>query len=130
MKQFFEHYSGIKIASDGEVLVPKSGANPEHQTYGYLKTRGYLNTKYKGKSWQIHKLVAEVFLNDNKPIPEGFQIHHINRNKMDNRPENLRIISFYDHIQLHKNGYLEKEINVEFVGKKGKITSFILKGTL
>ena len=48
---------------------------------------GYLDVSISGKRTLIHKLVAIAFLGER---PEGLEIDHINRNKDDNRVENLR----------------------------------------
>ena len=42
------------------------------------------------KKMMAHSLVALAYLG---PKPEGFEIDHINSNRFDNRPENLRYVS-------------------------------------
>ena len=35
------------------------------------------------------------------PVPEGFEIHHVNQDKLDNRIENLRLVNRLEHKRLH-----------------------------
>ena len=53
---------------------------------GSLDKDGYLIIKIKGKQYKSHRL---VFLYFNRRFPSG-EIDHLNRNKTDNRIENLR----------------------------------------
>ena len=46
----------------------------------------------------IHKLVYETFVGE---IPEGYDVHHKNHNKQDNRLENLCLIESYKHHKMH-----------------------------
>lgn len=45
-----------------------------------------------------HRLISEFF---NGPIKNGYQVHHINHNKLDNNPINLEAISAEEHIHKH-----------------------------
>ena len=116
MKKFYLHYSGLKVARDGEVFVPKSGKNPPHYTYGGKTTSGHRRVQYEGKTYLVHVLVAEVFLNNNQPIDTNtYAVHHINENPEDNRPENLLIITHPEHTALHNSE--RKGENNPFYGK-------------
>lgn len=57
----------------------------------YIKRGGYPQTSLrkdgKGRSWDVHTLVALAFIG---PRPEGMEVRHLNGNPADNRPENLR----------------------------------------
>ena len=73
-KEFLLHKeSGLWVARDGEIFVPKTKNHPEHYTYGINKN-GYRTVGYKGKVYSVHRLVAEVYL----PNPEGKkEVDHI-----------------------------------------------------
>ncbi len=50
--------------------------------------RGYLQVKVSGSSYLIHRIVWEMHNGD---IPAGFFIDHIDRDRANNRIENLRL---------------------------------------
>ncbi|MBJ2270846.1 HNH endonuclease [Pseudomonas sp. MF6772] len=49
---------------------------------------GYWNFTYKGKALAAHRIVWELH---NGPIPAGWLVDHKDRNKLNNRIENLRL---------------------------------------
>lgn len=56
-------------------------------TFGCKNGNGYLKIRIKNKDYFVHKLIALSFI----PNPKNYKIiDHINRNKSDNRPCNLR----------------------------------------
>ncbi len=52
----------------------------------------------KGKMRLAHHLVWEAV---NGPIPEGFEIHHLDHNKQNNDIENLKLVTRADHQKIH-----------------------------
>lgn len=101
-KEFKLHYSGyFRGAIDGEVAKPTGS-----RTYGFIRSDGHRGVRYQGKEHQVHIIIAELYLNGNKPLPEGYDVHHINFNPEDNRVENLLIISHGEHRKLHMEGQL------------------------
>ena len=81
--------SGLFVSSDGEVFVPESskGGKRSHTTYGCTDNKGYKQVLYKYKHYSVHRLVGECFIPNPDNLPT---IDHINRDKTDNRVENLR----------------------------------------
>lgn len=46
---------------------------------------GYPMTRHKTKQYRMHRMIM--------PAPRGFVTDHINRNKLDNRKTNLRVVT-------------------------------------
>jgi hypothetical protein len=67
--------------------------------YRYMLQHNHPKKTKKGYVAE-HRLIAEQkigrFLNDDEDV------HHINENKLDNRPENLIVLSKSEHMKLHK----------------------------
>lgn len=80
----------IWVREDGCVYLPQNYRSPAHWTFGCRNNKGYLRVLIAKKTYLVHRLVAETYLGE---ITEGCEIDHINRNKGDNRVENLRIVS-------------------------------------
>ena len=59
---------------------------------------GHYTVQLDGKGKQVHRLVYEAFVG---PIKEGYDIHHIDKNKENQDPSNLLCLSHADHSWLH-----------------------------
>lgn len=54
-----------------------------------------------GSGWKfVHRRVAEKKIGH--AIPKGYEVHHKNRNKQDNRPSNLSVLPKWLHRAIHK----------------------------
>ena len=62
--------------------------SPCFDNYGYYLIQ--LSKDNSQKTYKLHRLVWEAF---NGPVPEGMQINHINENRIDNRLENLNLMT-------------------------------------
>jgi len=51
-----------------------------------------------GSKKPLHKFIWEL---ENGPLPEGYHIHHISGDRLDNRLENLAVMDAGEHIHLH-----------------------------
>jgi hypothetical protein len=70
---------------EGTILV-----KTRHERHLNRNSYGYLQVNINGSQVRVHKLVAEAFIG---PKPCGYVIDHIDNNKANNCPENLRYIT-------------------------------------
>lgn len=72
---------------------PRSGVNVSRSRIGEQITRmgnGYFVVGIDGNVYRVHRIVWALF---NDQDPGNFQVDHINGDKTDNRPSNLRLCS-------------------------------------
>lgn len=89
-----KNYEGLyAITRDGKVWSHKRQIflHPATNRGGYLTVILYKN--HKKKSYLVHRLVAEAYIDNPKNLPF---INHINENKTDNCVENLEWITKCD----------------------------------
>jgi HNH endonuclease len=99
----------------GQTCSPRCRANLRRRLYaewmpefpiGTVRTRrckgGYVY-KFrkigKGNKWAAEQRC--VYQDAHGPIPPGMHIHHLNSNTLDNRLENLRLVSADEHSRVH-----------------------------
>lgn len=63
---------------------------------------GYEEVKIKGMHILVHRFVWEAV--NNEVIPRGYEVNHINKDKHDNKPRNLEVLTIQEHRILHKKG--------------------------
>lgn len=84
-----EHNFDLKICTEFGIAT----INPN----GYYR----ISSRNEGNNGKLlHRLVWEDWYG--KKIPEGYDIHHINNNPLDNRIQNLQCVEHNKHIQFHK----------------------------
>ena len=66
--------------------------------------------------WEwVHRKVAEIA--SGAKIPAGHEVHHVNREKLDNNPENLEILTKEEHRELHRK---ERSRRIKSINEKLK----------
>lgn len=90
-----KNHEGIyKVSNVGRVKSFKRNSNGVIMSL--LNNKGYYQVKLsmygKCKTRKVHQLVCESFLN-HTPCGHKLVVNHINHNKLDNRAENLEIIT-------------------------------------
>lgn len=91
----------MKVLSDAHKESIKQGMLAYFDKKGRTGTitkNGYKAIRLNGVIKYEHRLIWEQAYGE---IPKGYQIHHINHNKLDNRLENLEMISNSDHQKQH-----------------------------
>lgn len=81
LKRFYTHRNGKVYCREGFIVKPRINHN------NYLRIS---LSNHGQKTYFVHCLVYKAFKG---PIPKGMQVNHINENKLDNRPENLNLMT-------------------------------------
>ena len=109
-----EGYENYLIFEDGVIINTDTGKEmkPSIDKDGY-KLNG-LTKNNKTKTFKLHRLIALAFIPniDNKPC-----VDHINRDRKDNRLENLRWVSYKEN---SRNQSCRSNTGLQFITKANK----------
>jgi len=104
-RELFEYRDGKlywKISPNNSVVVG--------QEVGWLSANGYRLVRVGGKNKRVHRVIWAYHYGE---IEEGVFVDHINRDKLDNRIENLRLCN---RSQNQGNSKLRKDNKLGFKG--------------
>lgn len=93
----YRDFTKYEIYSDGRIWSYSRNKflTPQPNKKGYQLV-WLSDNEGKIKGYQVHRVVYEAVTSE--PIPEGFQVNHINEDKTDNRFENLNLMTCKENI--------------------------------
>jgi len=113
----------LKIMPNGDIIRckrRKTGKNDgtwypcTHHPAGTVTKygRGYFEFPFKNssgikRSVRLHRLVYSYFYGD---IPDGYEIHHKDNNKLNNHPSNLVLVTHLQNMRMATNDGLYKSV--------------------
>lgn len=113
-----EGFENFEVSNEGKIRNKTT-----KKEMGYKHVSGYMRVNINGRPYPIHRLIAVTF----NPIPleefHSIHIHHKDRNKTNNRIDNLEYMTPREHI-LH-----EMKEGINRMGLTGK-DSFTFKGVI
>lgn len=92
----------IKYCSRVCVDIGNSGANNNGWKGGKtIDHQGYVKLSVGGRTIREHRYIFEKILG--RRLTPKEVVHHINNKKIDNRPENICLVSHREHLMIHKS---------------------------
>ena len=80
----------------------KVGINNPLWKGGWVNSNGYHRIAVNGRHTYKHKIIMEKHLG--RKLRKNEVVHHINKNKLDNRIENLKVMTILEHQRIHHLG--------------------------
>lgn len=125
----FRDYKKYEIFDDGRIwsYSHNKWIKPQINQKGYFRVHLSDNNN-NIKSYLLHRVVYEACTQ--QPIPEGFDINHINENKIDNRFENLNLMTHKENINFgtHNERVSKGNTNNPIISKQ--VAQYDLEGNL
>lgn len=104
-------YPDYKVTFDGKLLSLKGRGGYEKELKGSVDKNGYLTVKLwdkgKGKTFRLHRIIAEVLIANPDNLP---QVNHIDGDKANPSLDNLEWVTNSEN-QIHAvQNYLQKRV--------------------
>lgn len=121
-KYKFRDYNNYEIYSDGRIWSNSRNKwmKPQTTKDGYLQVN-LVDNNGKMKRYTVHKIVYEAV--SGKPIPEGYEINHIDERKDNNAISNLELVTHKQNMNFGTCGKRIAKANSKKVGayKNGEL---------
>lgn len=108
--EYFISYEGYFVGNEGTIKNKKGKiiARSPNQC-------GYYQLRIKGKDNYVHRIVAQLFVDNNDPL--ATQVDHINGIRTDNRAVNLRWVRPEDNSKNRHSKEYFKELGIKYENK-------------
>jgi len=110
LKEYFEYRDGNlywKVANSNSVKVG--------QKVGHISPSGYGRVNIDCKKYLLHRIIWQLHYGS---IPDNLQVDHINSNKLDNRIENLQLLTLAKNSQRNHSSRGYKIINGRYYARR------------
>lgn len=88
--------NGVDVTVYADGSIEKLVRGKLKRQFGYNSAKGYRVIKIGNKQLQLHRIIAKAFLDE---YCEDLQVDHINGDRSDNRPENLRMVTNQENLR-------------------------------
>ena len=82
--------NGVRVTCYSDGSVDSHGIRGRDRSFGSTNGDGYMQKNVNLQKFKVHDLITRAFLGNK---PKGYDVDHINGNKADNRPSNLRYVT-------------------------------------
>jgi len=82
--------NGVRVTCYSDGSVDSHGLWGRDRSFGSTNSDGYMQKNVNLQKFKVHDLIAGAFLGEK---PENYDVDHINGNRADNRPSNLRYVT-------------------------------------
>lgn len=106
---------------DPKARAKKGIDHPRYKGDGWITAGGYkVVSKPDGGSGYEHRLVMQKHLG--RALLRGEHVHHKNGDKLDNRPENLEVLSAASHFKISRDGAIKTYLALKSENKTLRAT--------